>query len=883
MTVRQQSACVAGLLILLAGPLSPARADAPIPSPEAAFGHRMGADRKLVHIDDALPYYERLARESDRVALEHLGTTVQGRDLVMLEISTPENLAHAARYREIAARLADPRGASPAEIDSLVAGGKVILMVTLGIHATEIGATQMGLEWAYDLATGGADGPARYLEDVIVLLVPSMNPDGQAMVTEWYRKYVGTRYEGGDLPRLYHPYAGHDNNRDWFMLNLPETRAVNRTAYREWFPQVILDEHQMGTTGPRAFVPPYTDPVSPRVHSLIHRGSLLIGANMAMDLEQHGKSGVIYGYSFDAYWPGGTRSTPWWKNTVGILTEIASARVASPVYIDPGELTGGQKGLPDYRPQVNFPNPWPGGWWRLRDIVDYELIASNSALRTCSLHREDFLRNRALMAADAVKRGTSEAPYGYIVPPGQHDPGTAAKLVDLLLENGVEATTASEEILVGSQVIGAGSVVIPAAQPLRSFLVEMMEPQTYPEIRMGPDTDAIYRPYDVTSWSLPYLMGVDVVPLGSPILRPLERITHAPWAEPALVDGEGEVWALSPAQNDAYTVVMRLLDRGEEVVQTRDGFEGGGLRWPPGTFLTRASRPAMEAALRDLRTRAHRIAKPGNTGGIRTPTVPQPKGLVAYPTFTLHRPRVGIYQSWLAPSDEGWTRFVLDRFEFPYTVLHNRDIQAGNLSRSLDAVIVPSQTRQEILEGTDTSPGRLQEPRPEPYDGGLEESGMDALRTFVEKGGVLIALGDAVELATEDMNLPVRNLTRSLPAREFSTPGTMLRVTVNPAHPLGYGMPEHAMVYHTTDPVLGTQLPEPGSERSVVVRFEDADRVVASGWAAGTEILEHRAALVEVSLGRGRMDLFAFRPQYRGQTHGTYRMLLNALLSAASD
>ena len=861
-----------------------------IPSPETYFGHPMGADRKLIHVDEFLPYYERVAGASDRVELVRLGKTMGGRDLVLLVISTPENLARQARYREIAARLDDPRGLSPEEIDALVAEGKVILLVTLNIHSSEIAVSQMGMEWVYELATGGPDSPARFLEDVIVLFVPTMNPDGQALVTEWYRKVLGTPYEGSDLPRLYHPYAGHDNNRDWFMLNLPETRMLNRVAYHEWHPQVLLDEHQMGETGPRAFVPPYADPISDKVHPLIHRGALLIGAGMAMDLEQAGKAGVIYGYSFDAYWPGGTRSTPWWKNTVGILTEIASARVMTPIHVDPGELTGGRKGLPEYQAQVNFPNPWPGGWWHPRDIVDYARILTGSALETCALHRDDFLRNRAIMAQDAVRRGETEAPYGFVLPPLQHDPGTTAKLVDLLIENGIRVHRASRDLTAGEQAVPAGSFVVLTSQPFRSFVVEMMEPQTYPEIKADVNSTEILSPYDVTAWSLPYMMGVQSHRLESPVDGLLDRVAPPAWSAPALADVKEAIWALSPRENDAYTAVMRLLTRGNQVQQAVAGQGAGagagsplpsGWRPDPGTFLVRARRDEIAAALAGLCAKAELMEEPLRSRS--GPTPPPAEGLLAFPCRFLRTPRVGIYQSWLASIDEGWTRFVLDDFEFPYTVLHDHELQAGNLRRSFDAILLPDLTRKEIVEGKSENEGNGGAvPLPPPYTGGLGEKGVRALEEFVRAGGTLITLGNASELAIQDLRVPVTNTVEKMSRRDFDTPGTLLRVTVDTEHPLGYGMPEQAMVYHTTDPVLGTQVPGPGMSRSVVARYVEGETLVASGWARGSALLERKAALVESSLGEGRVVLFGFRPQYRGQTHGTYRLLFNALLDAAA-
>ncbi len=844
-------------------------------SPAAWFGHPMGADRTLVTYDEEIPYFEYLASASDRVALERIGRTLEGRDLLMVIVSSPENLARLDRYRAVAARLDDPRGLGDAGVDSLVAGGKVFLFVSLNIHSTEIASSQMAPEWVWRLASGGADTAARWLDDVVVLLLPSTNPDGQVMVADWYREQLGTPYEGSAPPRLYHRYAGHDDNRDWFMLNLPETRAVNHALYHRWFPQIVIDEHQMGTTGPRLFVPPYTEPLAAAVHPLILREAGLLGAAMALDLQRAGKPGVVSGYQFDAYWPGGMRSMPWWKNTVGVLTEAASVRLATPVEIDPRELAGDRKGLPDYRAQVNFPDPWPGGTWRLRDIVDYELLLSDSALRTAALHRADFLSARAAMARDAVRRGGAGAPYAWILPPDQHDPGAAARLADLLRENGAEVFRAGAEASpAGAEPDGArvppGSLVVPAAQPYRPFLVEMLGRQTYPEVRQGPGTEAIYPPYDVTAWSLPDFLGVTVQAADRPLHIPLEPLEGPAWNRAPLQPGPGDLWALSPAETEAYPAVFRLLARGHAVRQVHGGFQGAGRRWPAGTFLVDTPEDTLRDALRGLRASAVRVPAADALGS------PGPGAAVPR---RLRLPRVGIYQSWLAPMDEGWTRFVLDASAVPYTVLHNADIAAGDLADRFDVILLPHQSRAGLVQGF--RPGGHADPPPPPYDRGLAPVGVRSLRRFVENGGTLVALGAACVLPLRDFGLPLADRARNLSRDELLVPGTLLRVEVDRSHPLAYGLPAEAALFVTGGPVPAP-LPN-GAGASVAARYAPPSRLLVSGWVRGREYLAGAAPLLETRLGRGRVVLMAFRPQFRAQTVGTFRVLLNAILEASGD
>src|SRR5438874_8158944 len=466
------------------------------PSPSDFLKMPVGADKTLADYKQISSYFTALAASSPRVRLETLGKTTLGETMIMAVISSEENMKHLDRIKEIARRLSDPRGLSDDEANALIREGKAIVVVTCNIHSTEIASSQMAMEWAYALATANDEETKRRLNNVVLLLVPSLNPDGETMVTDYYRKFVGTKYEGGPLPWLYHHYVGHDNNRDWFMLTQIETKNLNRAVYKEWFPQVWVDEHQMGTDGPRMFIPPFADPLDPTVHPLIWREVNIIGSNMAFRLEQQNKSGLIYGYSFDAYWLGGTRNTGWWKNVTGLLLETASARIATPIDIEPNELRGGTKGLIDYKATINHPNPWKGGVWRMRDIMDYERIASDALLETAADRREDLLRDLMTRARSAIADATPGEAYR--VPHDQRDWPTAQQLAALLIEHGVEVRQAAN-----------GDFWIPMAQPYSKFITELLEPQRYPEVRLQPGKE-ILRPYDVASWTLPMAMGVTV-------------------------------------------------------------------------------------------------------------------------------------------------------------------------------------------------------------------------------------------------------------------------------------------------------------------------------------------------------------------------------------
>ncbi|HTQ86897.1 MAG TPA: M14 metallopeptidase family protein, partial [Candidatus Solibacter sp.] len=590
------------------------------PAPSEFLGFQVGADRTLADYRQIVSYLRALSAASDRLEIQSLGKTTLGEDMVMAVISSAENLRNKARYKEIAHKLADPRGLTRQQIDALVREGKTILLITCNIHSTEIGSSQMAMEWAHHLATAQDAETLRRLNDSIVLLVPSLNPDGQIMVTEWYRKYLGTKYEGGPMPYLYHHYVGHDNNRDWFMLTQIETKNVNRMVYHEWFPQFWLDEHQMGYTGPRIYIPPNADPVAKLVNPLVHRGNNLMGATMGWRLEEAGKSGVIFGYSYDAYWPGGTRNTGWWKNMYGVLTEVASAHIATPIEVASTELEGGTKGLITYEQQINFPNPWPGGLWRLRDIMDYELIISDAALETVSKYRPDLLRGVASMAAHAVESADA-AEYWRIPVEDQSDPVRAARLAALLMEHGAEVHLSADK----------KSFLVPLAQPYGRFVDEMMGIQRYPEVRPAANS-GILEPYDVAAWSLPLLMGVkaEKVKLAA-AEKPSAPLFAIPWPA-GTAAGSANYYEVADHQNNVFALSNAMQAAGGQVYLAQ---RTGDV---PLMVFSAHAQLAAQAEKLHLSLR---------------PCAALPEGAIAMKPV-----RVGLYKPYIPSMDEGWTRFI---------------------------------------------------------------------------------------------------------------------------------------------------------------------------------------------------------------------------------
>lgn len=829
------------------------KAGGPVPTPSEVLGFEVGADKKLADYKQIASYFKALAAASPRVQYEVLGKTTLGEEMFMAVISTPENLANKAKYKDIAKKLADPRGMTQQQVDALAAQGKTILLITCNIHSTEIGSSQMAMEWAHQLATMQDPEYLRRLNDAIVLLVPSLNPDGETMVTEWYRKYVGTKYEGGPMPYLYHHYVGHDDNRDWFMLTQIETKNVNQMVYHDWYPQFWLDEHQMGETGPRIYIPPNADPVAKLVNPLVHRGNNLMGADMGWRLEEAGKSGVIYGYSFDAYWPGGTRNTGWWKNMYGVLTEVASARVASPVDITPDELQGGTKGLITYEQQINFPNPWPGGTWRLRDIMDYELIVSSAALETVSKYRVELLRGVASMAQTAV--ATADPKVCWRIPmEDQRDPVTAARLVALLLEHGVEVRINSD----------AKVYLVPTAQPYGRFVDEMMGIQRYPEVRQAAGS-GILEPYDVAAWSLPLMMGVKAerATIRQDILNSARLIKAPEWPAGGVTNANGKYFAIAAHENNVFALANAMQSEGGEVFYAAGPKSGDA---PQYVF-------AANAKLSSEAEKLHvQLVARGDL----------PQGAVA-----LKQPRIGLYKSFTGPIDEGWTRFLLDQYAFKYKSVDNKEVRAGNLNGAYDVIILPDQSKEAILEGRESRFGGGEEFPPE-YTGGIGKEGLHALREFVDKGGTLIALANASDvLIGEEFGLPVRNVLASPGATagraatssaDFNVPGSLLRVYLDTTHPVAAGMPSEIAAFVDSPIAFQTSPPPPDIQRTIIASYpEDAKDILVSGYAHGAERLQRKAAAVAFQRGKGKVVMFGFRVQHRAQMEGTMPLLFNAI------
>ncbi len=848
--------------LLVASPVA-----AQVTAPEAHFGFAMGTDRRLATAEAIHEYFVLVGSQSDRVVTLDMGPTTDGRPTPVALVSAPSNIQNLERIGAVNARLADPRSIDPEEARALAADHKVVLAIGAGIHAAEIGPTQAAVELLYRLATAIDSASLAALDDIVILLMPTLNPDGHRLVIDWYRQGLDTVYEGGPMPWLYHKYAGHDVNRDAFMLNLIESRNLARLFYAQWHPQVFLTLHQMGENGPRFFVPPTTDPIDANYDPVLWRTAGLLGSAMALELQREGKSGVVSNAIYDYYWPGYEDSAPLGHNVVCLLAEVASVRIATPVTIEPDQLAGAQKGLPEYRPQVNFPDPWQGGTWTLGDIVDYDLTAVQGLLKAVSAYRGEIVQNFYDMGRRAVEAGQRGGPFAFLVPPDQHDPHAAARLQDLLIQGGIDVYRALEPFRADGDPYPPDTLVVPMAQPFRAYVKTLLERQQYPGGRRLPD-GAFERPYDAAGWSLPDQMGVRVKAIDRYFQVPAATRLDRAFTPAARVGGERrpEFYLIDGRGNGGAIAANRLRAAGLEVSWTMDWYETGGYRYAPGSLVVTASR------------RVEALAATISSGlGLR---VDGKRGR-APATRAIGRARVGLYRSFVANIDEGWTRWLLERYEFRFDAITDQDVRAGNLRARFDAIVVPSTPPDRLREG------HSDQAVPAEYAGGLGDGGLAALREFVEAGGTLVALDQAALLAIELFDLPLRDVARDAGDR-FFCPGSILRVNLDPTHPLSFGMPAAtAGVFLDSSAYAGipargpSASPEapPGQDLRTAARYGQHE-LLLSGWIEGGDIIAGQSAVIEARAGAGRVVLLGFRVQHRGQSHATFRLLFNALLTS---
>ena len=793
-----------------------------IPSPKSVLGFTPGDDRTIAGWSQITDYFERLDRASDRVLVQTLGQSTLKRPMIVAFISARENILALPKYKDIQQQLADPRKVTQdSERDRLFANGKTVVAISCSIHSTEIVASQMSMQLAYELATAQDAETREILQNTILLLIPSPNPDGIDIVANWYRKTLGTPYEGREPPELYHYYAGHDDNRDWFMLNLKETQLITRLLWHDWFPQIVYDVHQQGSNGSRFFIPPFYDPPNPNISPVLLRQVGLIGHKVAADLQAAGFKGVLTNALYDTWWHGGFRTAPYFHNSIGILSEAASTRLMTPSAVTNEQLarssTRGMRNATEA--MTNFPDPWPAGEWRPRDIMNMEMIAAHSILEMASKFRGEYLRNFYELGRKNLNLPPNKGDtVAYLIPAGQARDEAVAKLIGSLIDQGVEVFRLDHELHVvlrsqflqrtnpateklGTYRVGgslramqempAGSYIIFLAQPQRTNVLALFEPQIYPN-RLTPLGEA-ERPYDVAGWTLPLQMGVD-----------------------------------APA-----------------VVAIREGANERKL-----TLLKDANEVRADLAL---------VLKKGDESPIKNP-LKQPV-------------RVGIYKGSVGNMDEGWTRFVFDTFNVPYTSIRDVDMRQGGLNSKFDAVIFASQAATQIVNGN--AAGTV----PAEYAGGISEAGVKHLKEFVNNGGMLICFDNACDMAIKEFNLPVRNTLEGVRSSDFYCPGSIVALDVDNKHPIGALLPESLPAYFINSSAFTAAA---DANVRVIARYAK-ENVLLSGWLLGEDKLRGQIALAEVGVGKGRIVLFGFRPQHRGQSWATLPLIWNALSTATAS
>jgi hypothetical protein len=855
-----------------------------IPSPESVFGFAPGADYKLATYDQSVAYFKKLAAASRYMKLFEAGKTSEGRTMYFALISTPENLAKIDRYREIWQRLAHPQGLTDAEARTLAAEGKALVHIDGGLHATEVAGPQHTPLLAYDLLSKVNDPSTKaMLDNVILMLWPTINPDGQQMVAEWYMKNVGTPYELSGLPRLYQDYVGHDNNRDAYMLNMIESRTIEHT-WRQWEPQIVYVHHQSGPFPTRIWLPPFSEPVGVEAPPVIAREVNMLGMAMAKGLDEKGQPGATHmGTAFDAWYPGYIDYAPIFKNIAAYWTETALYQYATPHEYTVNDFPANMR---DLRPQSLYSSPWPPGWWHLRDAVDYMETASLATIEYAAKYKDSLLLNRYKAGRDQIALGSTKPPYAYLVPQRQRDPVAAVELLRRLAFGGVRVSQLSSDVTIGDASYPAGTWIVPTDQEFAAMAREVLDVQKYPDLRQYPGGPP-ERPYDAAGWTLPLQMGVEVIALKTPLtsdvrarmklLGPLPdpKVKPTPYSEStadaspfdsvpgpgfdteasaaAIVPPSGSVTGAGPllwvdaAQNNSYRAINRAWKMAADVFYASGRYGISKL---------------SEAQQNELASTLAISAQRGPAAG--TP---------------VKRPRVGLFQPWTGSMDEGWTRWVLEQYGFEYISLHPADFKSP-LTGKVDVIVLADDARVP-MEGVGGGRGggrggAASQVRPE-YADRLSPADVASFEQFVRAGGTVVCLNTAAAFPIQQFKLPVKNVVAGLRSEEFFLHGTIVEVITDPAQQVMAGMGPKAAVFADNSPVFETQ---EGFSGKVLAKYQETGSPLLSGYLIGEKYLNGKAAALDVQLDAGHVVLIGFRPEWRGQPFGTFKILFNAILSA---
>jgi len=909
--MRNTNRCLLVSVVLLAtGWALLAAASAAPPSPREHFGFAIGDDYQLATYAQTESYFHKLAAASERLELVDIGKTSEGRTQWMLIASSPANLARLDEYRLMSARLARARD-DETTAKQLAATGKAVVWIDGGLHANETVGTHQLIETAWQLASREDAETLRILDDTIILLVHA-NPDGQELVSSWYMREPQPEQRVLDTPpRLYQKYAGHDNNRDFYMAALDETRNMNRVAYTEWYPQIIYNHHQSAPQGTVIVIPPYRDPFNYTLDAMVPVGLDALGAAMNGRFLQENKPGAVsrHGSVYSTWWNGGLRTTPYFHNMLGVLTEI----VGNPTPMDIPFI--GSRQLPD----SSLPAPALPQRWHFRQSIDYSLTANWALLDYASRHREQLLFNAWRMGKNSIERGSRDHwtaspsalvavtgknttpnksldaaalaqlydpqrrdPRFYILPSDQDDFPTAVKFINALQSAGIEVHTATRNFSIKGKRYPKDSFVIRTAQAFRPHVLDMFEPQDHPH-DLAYEGGPPIAPYDSAGWTLALQMGIQferiVDAINAPLFAegtlmplPVGQIQYPP---PAILPASRIGWAIAPSANDAFSVVNALLAAGVDV--RRDA---------QGRFVVPASSTARET-----------LELVAAQNGIK------PERLRRWPVglSQLRAPRIALWDRYGGSMVSGWTRLVLEQFGFDYQVVYPQHISNGNLREQFDVLLLPSgalSLARELAIARDGEQPVSREPDrekiPHQYQhmpGHLDTpEALAALRDFLHAGGHIITTGSSSSLALA-LGFPVTSHLhtaddsggqRPLRFDEHYIPGSILQVAVATSHPVAHGLKSHLDIYFSDGPRDNTpvfDLPA-GDTRLRPILWFDSTAPLRSGWAIGQEHLKDGVLAAQAEVGDGRLTFFATDITFRSQSHGAFRLLFNSLMEA---
>ncbi len=846
-----------------------------VPTPQSYLGFQPGADRMLFEYEALIGYLKKADPLSDRLQMVHIGSSPEGRPMYIAFVSSEKNIQNLENLKTINRELALNPDIPKDVMDTYLEKGRVFLLATMSMHSGEVGPSQATPSIVYDLMTTQHPDTLKWLDDVVLMIVPCHNPDGMNMIVNYYNKTKDSPLEGSSLPGVYHKYIGHDNNRDFVTLSQKDTKAIAKIYNLDWFPHVMVEKHQMMYYGPRYFVPPMHDPIAENVDAEVWNWTWIFGSNMNADMTNAGLQGVSQHNLFDDYWPGSTE-TCLWKNCIGLLTEAASVKYATPVYVEPTELRAYGKGLSEYKKSINMSDPWKGGWWRLSDIVEYEKVSTYSLMKTSSLHRKKLLAVRNTLCQKEIQKGLTLAPSYYVFPKDQHDASEWTGLIQLLQEHGISVFKLSESVSINKREYAAGDMVVPLAQPTRAFIKEVLETQEFPVRHYTPNGDVI-KPYDITSWSLPLHRNVHAVEINqrSEALESALVQVKTPYKIDIKVPENCSGMILTANRNESFKAALSALKDNKVVYRIPEKFSYQGQIIPAGSFYM-DELDDIEDVIDELSVEPVFVTTAWNTHKKR-----------------ILMPRIGLIETWMHDMDAGWTRFVLDQYHVPFEVIRPGEVAKKKL-KDFDVILIPDTDKEMLMSGRRKSGDRYQLTSYAPeYTKGMGKDGFDKLLQFMNNGGHIVAWGRSTDLfqgvleftvsekrkekIRETFQLPYRNIARQLNKQGLSCPGSLVKVQFIDDHPLTYGMPCEQGVFYRGRPVFKTSIPYFDMDRRVIGTFPEKD-VLMSGYCEKEELLGNNAAMLWLKKGKGQIIMMAFGPQFRASTQGTYKLLFNALL-----